>query len=202
MLRRTRCRTPHLPPDFILEMCRFYERPWCFDDIEECFDDIDDLCRYDMCFYDIPPRYLTRIRVRNGVRIEERVAIPHHRSFWRRRLGASYYPSRYYSRPPRGHYGMPLPARPRYAANVGYPRAVAAPAIVHQPHIHGTGRHMSGGRALMPSAHNMVSAIISLFTSHLHSICPRRGDAIWLSNPIGRSTTSTLTFLLPGCLAN
>ena len=79
-------------------MCWFYERPWCVDDIEECFDDIDDLCRYDMCFYDIPPRYLTRTRVRNGVRIEERVAIPHHRSFWRRRLGASYYPSRYYSR--------------------------------------------------------------------------------------------------------
>lgn len=180
----------------------FYERPWCFDDIEVCFDDIDDLCRYDMCFYDNSPRYFTRTRVRNGVRIQERVAVPRHRSFWRRRFGASYYPSRYYSLPPRGHYGMPLPARPRYAANVGYTRAVAAPAVVHRPHIHGAGRHMSGGRALIPSAHNMVSAIISLSTSHLHSVCPRRDDAIWLSNPIGRSITSTLTFLFPGCLAD
>ena len=168
-------------------MCCFYDRPWCFDDIEECFDDIDDMCRYDLCLHDSSPRYLTTTRDRNGVRIQERVAIPRHRSFWRRRLGASYYPSRYYSRPPRGYYGSPLPARPR------------SPAIVHRPHIH---RHMHGGRAVMPSAHNMVSAIISLFTSHLHSVCTRRDDAIWLSNPIGRSITSTLTFLLPGCLAD
>ena len=166
-------------------MCCFYDRPWCFDDIEECFDDIDDMCRYDLCLHDSSPRYLTTTRDRNGVRIQERIAVPRHRSAWRRRLGASYYPSRYYSRSPRGYYGSPLPARPR------------SPAIVHRPHIH---RHMHGGRAVMPSAHNMVSAIISLFTSHLHSVCTRRGDAIWLSNPIGRSAASTLTFLLSGCL--
>jgi hypothetical protein len=113
--------------------------------------------RSSMCFDD-RTGYTTRTRVENGVRFKEEVIVPRHRSGWRRRYGAHYYPSRYYARPPHGQYvgsGMPYPAR--YPANVGYPRAVATTATVPRGYVHSAGGYMSGARALMPSSHNMVS---------------------------------------------
>ncbi|KAF2629226.1 hypothetical protein BU25DRAFT_18568 [Macroventuria anomochaeta] len=84
--------------------------------------------------------------------------MPRHRSSWRRRYGASYYPSRYYARPPRAHYvGGAVSYPARYPANVGYHRAMATSAMVPRGYVHSTGSYMSGGRALMPSAYNMVS---------------------------------------------
>lgn len=118
-----------------------------------------------MCFDD-RTRYTTRTRVEIGVRFKEEVGLPRHRSSWRRRYGAHYYPSRYYAHPPRDHYiagSIPLPAR--YPANVGYPRAMAATAMVPRGYVHGTGGYMSGGRALMPSSHNMVSVTERSFLS-------------------------------------
>jgi hypothetical protein len=46
--------------------------------------------------------YTTRVRVRNGVRYSEEYVVPRYGMSWRRRhgFGGSYYPSRYYSRPP------------------------------------------------------------------------------------------------------
>ncbi|KAH6638796.1 hypothetical protein C7974DRAFT_431535 [Boeremia exigua] len=83
----------------------------------------------EMCFGD-QTRYTTRTRIQNGVRLQEELVVPRHRGSLRRRYGASYYPSRYYARPPGGHYSggaMRYPAR--YPANVGYPRAMGATAM-------------------------------------------------------------------------
>ena len=54
--------------------------------------------------------------------------------------------------------GGPMPHAARYPANVGYPRAMAATAMVPRGYVHGANSYMPGGRALMPSRHNMVSA--------------------------------------------
>jgi hypothetical protein len=85
--------------------------------------------------------------------------MPRYRSSWRRRYGASYYPSRYYARPPRAvRYmdgGMPYPAR--YPANTGHAQVMPTTAMVPRGYVHGADRYTSGGRALMPSAYNTVS---------------------------------------------
>jgi len=129
-------------------------------------------------------RYTTRTRVENGVRYREEVTMPRHRSSWRRRYGASYYPPRYYARPPRARYvGGTVTCPARYPPNVGYPRAVSSTAMVPR------GGYVAGGRAVMPSAYNMVSLrsfllfIVALHArlsiSHRHFTC------------VGSSCTST-----------
>ena len=111
-----------------------------------------------MCFDD-RVRYTTRTRIENGTRIREEVEMPRHRSSWRRRYGASYYPSRYYARPPRAvrYVGGPMTYPARFPANVGYPRTAATTAMVPRGYVHGADGYMSGGRAPMPSSYNMVS---------------------------------------------
>lgn len=151
-----------------------------------------------MCFDD-RTRYVTRTRVENGASFKEEVVVPRHRNGWRRRYGARYYPSRYYTRPPRAHHmsgGMPLAAR--YPVNVGYPRAMASTATVPRSYVPGARGYMSGGRALMPSSYNMVSvtelSILScvwfpsrLLVLHRLSTC---SGLDWTLTAVGRPDSS------------
>ncbi|XPT03888.1 hypothetical protein M3J09_012974 [Ascochyta lentis] len=135
-----------------------------------------------MCFDD-RTRYTTKTHIQNGVRYREEVTTPRHRSSWRRRYGASYYPSRYYARPPRVHYpsggGMLHPAR--YAANTGYPQAVA---MVPRGYACRNGGYMAGGRALMPSAYNMRS---------YYNTMPTYGQTAYVYPPGPTTTTYHVT---------
>jgi hypothetical protein len=77
-----------------------------------------------MCFDDGDrDNYTTRVTIRNGARYTEEYSDPRCGMSWRRRhgFGGSYYPSRYYSRPPSGRYmsGAMVPSN-RYSNYAGY----------------------------------------------------------------------------------
>jgi len=83
-----------------------------------------------MCFDD-RDTYTTRVRVRDGVRYSEEYTEPRCAMSWRRRhgFGGSYYPSRYYSRPPTGRYvSGALVQSNRYSNHAGYPRYNSYPS--------------------------------------------------------------------------
>jgi len=68
-----------------------------------------------MCFDDhARDTHMARVEMRNGRRHYYYEALPHRRTSWRRRLGlgGSYYPGRYYARPPAGRL-VPAMAFPR-----------------------------------------------------------------------------------------
>jgi hypothetical protein len=108
-----------------------------------------------MCFNDDRTRYTTRTCISNGVRYEDRIAVPRHRSSWRRRngLGGSYYPARYYARPPAVcSVGGAVTHPVRYAQHFGCPRSGIAGACPY-----GADRYMLGARAAVPSTAVTVS---------------------------------------------
>lgn len=83
-----------------------------------------------MCFDD-RDTYRTRTYVANGAsRVSEEYTVPRCGMSWRRRhgFGGSYYPSRYYSRPPHGRYmSNALVHSNRYSGNSGYPHRHSYP---------------------------------------------------------------------------
>ena len=135
--------------------------------------------------------------------------MPRHRSSWRRRYGASYYPSRYYTRPPRAHYvgGSTLMQSTRHHTNIRSPRVVATTAMIPRGYANATGGYMPGGRAFMPSTYNMVSLasrlssaialLLHLPPSYRLTTCT---VSSLTSNVVGQSdsTLTTLSFRLPG----
>ncbi|KAA8618045.1 hypothetical protein PtrV1_09552 [Pyrenophora tritici-repentis] len=82
-----------------------------------CFDDDDEYS------------YESRTEIRNGRTYHTRDYYPRFGMSFRRRfgLGGSYYPSRYYTRPPASRYRSSAFAHPnRYSQRVGYPRGIVA----------------------------------------------------------------------------
>lgn len=77
-----------------------------------------------MCFDDDRETYTTRVKIRNGHRYTEEYVDPRRAMSLRRRLGlgGTYYPSRYYYRPPSGRYVSGAVVRSnRYSKYAGYP---------------------------------------------------------------------------------
>jgi hypothetical protein len=74
-----------------------------------------------MCFDADRDNYTTRVTIRNGHRYTEEYTDPRHGMSWRRRfgLGGSYYPSRYYCRPPQGRYVSGAVVRQNRYSNYG-----------------------------------------------------------------------------------
>lgn len=136
-----------------------------------------------MCFDD-RDTYTTRTYVANGARYSEEYTRPRNGMSWRRRngLGGSYYPSRYYSRPPRRRYmGNALARQNRYQGygdypqrhSYGYPQGFASGG--YAGYSSGYGRYHPDNRVAMPRHAAVVSlrsllfpliTLPSLFPSH------------------------------------
>jgi hypothetical protein len=125
--------------------------------------------------------YTTRAYVSNGARYSEEYIRPRHNRSWRRKngLGGSYYPSRYYIRPPTGRYMSSVltqnryssyGARPHrhsypprgYAQYDGYPQAVVPGRYVG--YSSGYGRYYPDDRVAMPRHAAVVSLRTFLFS--------------------------------------
>ncbi|KAH7071170.1 hypothetical protein BKA63DRAFT_474690 [Paraphoma chrysanthemicola] len=149
-----------------------------------------------MCF-DNRDTYTTRTYVANGTRVSEACTIPRHGMTWRRRhgLGGSYYPSRYYSRPPRGRYmsnalvhsnrysgysghphrhGYP-PYGNGYSGYNNYPRGVVPGG--YTAHSSGYGRYYPGASVAMPRH----TAMAYPKPRHQYIYTPRYGQRGYLS---------------------
>jgi hypothetical protein len=132
-----------------------------------------------MCLDD-KDTYTTRAYVSNGARYSEEYTKPRHRRSWRRRngFGGSYYPSRYYSRPPSGRYMSSALTQNRYSAYGprphrhsypprgypqynGYSRAVVPGG--HAGYSSGYGRYYPDNRVAMPHHAAVVSPRSFLF---------------------------------------
>ncbi|OAL04484.1 hypothetical protein IQ06DRAFT_98085 [Phaeosphaeriaceae sp. SRC1lsM3a] len=103
-----------------------------------------------MCFDD-RDTYKIRTYVRNGARFEEEYTRPRHGMSWRRKygFGGSYYPSRYYSRRPTGHFItnvlVPPYGHPGYRS---YPPRIMGGG--HAGYSSGYGRYFADNRVAMP----------------------------------------------------
>jgi hypothetical protein len=125
--------------------------------------------------------YTTRTYVSNGARYSEEYTRPRHNRSWRRRngLGGSYYPSRYYARPPTGRYmssalvqnrHSSYGARPHrhsypmhgYSQYNGYPQAMVSGA--YAGYSSGYGRYYPDNRVAMPRHAALVSPRSFLFS--------------------------------------
>ncbi|CAO2647061.1 Nn.00g079830.m01.CDS01 [Neocucurbitaria sp. VM-36] len=145
-----------------------------------------------MCFDD-RDTYTTSYYVRNGQRYYEEQTVPRFGMSRRRRygLGGSYYPSRYYTRPPHGrHMGNALTVPARYPQYGGYPRGVLpgghSRAIVAGGYPRGAmpggfsygygqgSRYFPGARAIMPGGAAMVSLGSFLSSPIALSLLPLR----------------------------
>jgi hypothetical protein len=116
-----------------------------------------------MCFDD-RETYTTRTYIANGARYSEEYTQPRPSRSWRRRygLGGSYYPSRYYSRPPSGRYpSSALTQHNHYSSydtypqRHSYPRAVVSGAYTR--YTSGHGRYYPDNRVAMPRHAAVVS---------------------------------------------
>ncbi|KAH7067940.1 hypothetical protein FB567DRAFT_457636 [Paraphoma chrysanthemicola] len=150
-----------------------------------------------MCFDD-RDTYTTRTYVANGARVSESYTVPRHGMTWRRRhgLGGSYYPSRYYTRPPRGRYmSNALVQSNRYSGYSGYtghahrhsyppsgsgysgynnyPQGVAG----YTAHSSGYGRYYPGASVAMPRH----TAMAYPKPRHQYIYTPRYGQRGYLS---------------------
>lgn len=147
-----------------------------------------------MCFHDddYKDTYETRVYIRNGRRYEQDRLLRRGMN-WRRRygLGGSYYPPRYYVRPPSGRFirGAIMPGI-RYSRHGGFPHGVVpggfqrgvyqneytgamvaggyprgvVPGGYATGNVYSGGYHM-GGRAVVPAHTAMVSFRSFLFSS-------------------------------------
>jgi hypothetical protein len=132
-----------------------------------------------MCLGD-EETYTTRTYVASGARYSEEYSKPRYGMSWRRRhgFGGSYYPSRYYTRPPNGRYMGSAVAYPnRYSGHWGYPggtndsqyNGYYSPYSSHPArysgYSSGYGRYYAGARVAMPHHSAMVSSSSSFFLS-------------------------------------
>jgi hypothetical protein len=123
-----------------------------------------------MCFDD-GENYTTRVRVSDGVRHTEEYTRPRHGMSWRRRngLGGSYYPSKYYISPPRGHMSSALRHQYRQPHRYGYSQYNNYPSsVVHGGYMgysSGYGRYYPDNRVAMPRHAAMVSALFPFFSA-------------------------------------
>lgn len=119
---------------------------------------------YNMCFDD-RDTYKIRTYVRNGARFEEEYTRPRHGMSWRRKygFGGSYYPSRYYSRRPTGHFItnvlVPPYGHPGYRS---YPPRIMGGG--HAGYSSGYGRYFADNRVAMPRHAAVVSALLLIIS--------------------------------------
>jgi hypothetical protein len=142
-----------------------------------------------MCFDD-RDTYTTRTYVANGARYSEESTHPRHSRSWRRRhgLGGSYYPSRYYSRPPSGQYlSGALTHQNHYSSYGIYPQRHSYPP-------HGYSRYNSYPQAVIPGAYTGYSSGYGRYYPDNRMAMPRHAAVVSL-----RSFLLSL-IALPSCL--
>ncbi|XP_014550846.1 hypothetical protein COCVIDRAFT_114404 [Bipolaris victoriae FI3] len=103
--------------------------------------------------------YETRVEVRNGERHLVNTYYPRHGMSRRRKygFGGSYYPSRYYARPPPGHYTNREYAYLDRYPNVPLPQDFVRDVYPRSYSVHGYGMgYRIGARAAMPRRYSMV----------------------------------------------
>ncbi|KAH8732029.1 hypothetical protein GQ44DRAFT_670810 [Phaeosphaeriaceae sp. PMI808] len=129
-----------------------------------------------MCFDD-RHTYRTRTTIRSGARVSEEYTVPRRGMTWRRRngMGGSYYPSRYYGRPPSGRHMstalMRHPIQPRsysYQGHSGAGRSGFSSSY---------GRYLPGARVPLP--HQTATAYPK--PRHQYIYTPRYGQRGYLS---------------------
>jgi hypothetical protein len=126
-----------------------------------------------MCFDD-RDTYTTRTYVTNGTRYSEEYTHPQHSRSWRRKhgLGGSYYPSRYYSRPPSGRYiSSALAHQNRYSNYGTYPQRHSYPP-------HGYSRYNSYPRAVAPGAYAGYSSGYGRYHADNRVAMPRHAAVV------------------------
>jgi hypothetical protein len=136
-----------------------------------------------MCFDD-RDTYTTRAYVADGARYSEEYTLPRNGRSWRRKhgLGGSYYPSRYYSRPPSGRYmSNALTYQNRYSGYETYPARHSYPP-------QGYSQYNNYPRAAVPGAYAGCSSGYGRYYPDNYVAMPRHAAMV-----------SLRSFLFPDC---